>query len=584
MDQINDYRNIKNHQVNQYDKKQRQYRTTGYFLFFLISIGFIWIFTFWLFLEIFHDNLLAMVLIILSLPVVILFEILLCRLRRNAVKSAILLRQLTSAIQDALNNNHLNEMQLQQKILEIETKFLANDDELFIKKFMWQPYLQHVKNKADDQARGGDGKVWVARMELPPVWLEGDALKTSYKDRNIVLADWKIRLKLRELWFYVNYHEKYNTLTELSKMAQVNVIVFERFLRSKKISKYLKEFKTAASVFYLTPAAKMRLVTFVNDVISDRPYKTRTPDAEALLAEKNEQIDQYISDFWKVHRKSLKFYFFEAVWLGWVIPVVGLSAYFWYNDNILRAALTFFIGAALVVYGEMMLVTRQMIFLKGKKLMPPLIASLIAIRHSMCKNAGEPDMANKYRKYFKNAEKHFILTTNEIESVKYVQDNLKEKKELAKGITELCQQKKVQLKQYYNEFNHYRRQCLKFGCLEAFVALMVIPVYAFTFWLSYMLGIDTVDIVINLGYWGIGIIMEIILIRRHIVVWRYKELYLLLYQELSVTLADPDMMDDTDKLVKTFQRTESDALEAAEMDGMDDAVEFICNVSRLRQN
>ena len=584
MENITDYKKIKEHQVNLYNTKRRQFRFTGNILLIPIVAGFLWAAGGWFLFEVFYNNPGMILLILLSIPLVIIIEVVLCRLRRNAVKSALLLQQLIDALRSALANKHLNEERLKQTILEIETKFLANDDELFTKKFMWEPYLEHVANKAADQARGGDGKIWVPRIEIPPVWLEGDALKTDYRDRNIVLADWTIRRKLRELWFYRNYHHKLYILEELAPLAKTNVIIFERFLRSKKISKYLKQFKTAASVFYLNPAAKMRLVAFVNSVISKRPYKTGTDDTESLLVEKNEQIDQYTSDFWKVHRKSLKFYFFEAIWLGWLIPFLALSVYFWYNDNVLRAALIFFVGATLVVYGEMVLVTRQMIYLKGKKLMPPLIASLIGIRHSMCENAGEPDTAGKYRRYFKNAEKHFIPTTNEMESVKYVQDNLKEKKTFSKGVSELCQKKKAQLARYYNEFNHYRRQCLKFGCLEAFVALMVIPIYAFAFWLSYVLNVDTVNIVINLGYWGIGIIMEIILIRRHILVWRYKELYLLLYQELSVTLADSDMVDDTDKLIKTFQKTERDAIKAAELDDMDDAVEFICGVSGLGQD
>ena len=587
MERVNEYRSIKRGQVDQYDRKAAQFRTRGHGLLLLIILGFAWVVLGLLsaavFIETFYDSLIGLILFVLSFPAVLLAEIPLCRLRRDAVKSAILLEQLAFALRGVLDDPRPEEDQLKHRISEIETKFLANDDELFTKKFIWGPYMQFMSDKIDAATTWGSSGVWIQRIDLPPVWLEGDALKTDYRDRSIVHSDWKIRLKFRELWFVWNDFRKFEILSDLDLLAQVNVIVFERFLRSKKTSKYLKSFKQMTRVFYLSPAGKMRLVAFVNSVISERPYKAGSTETEELLADKNEQIRQYTTDFWKVHRRSLRFYFFEAIWLVWLVPFLGFSAYLWYHSHVTLAAVVFFLGAALVVYGEMIMIRRQMIDLKGKKLMPPLIASLIGIRHAMCENAGEADTADKYRKYFKNAEKHFMLTTKEIESVQYVQENLKDKvkQTVSADTSDLCKKKKEQLASYYKEFNFYRRQCMKFGCLEAFIALMVIPVYAFAFWLSHTLGFDAIDEVVNMGYWGLGIVTEIILIRRHIFAWRYKELYLLLYQELAATLADPDMMDDHEKLMRTFQRTERDAVEAAKLDGMDDAVEFICGVSGL---
>jgi len=586
MEHMTDYREIKSEQIKRYEVKCREFRLRGNLLLIPIVAIAAWVMLSLLlaelWAELFQDAMVALIFIALSIPLALIAEYVLCKLRRNAVKSALLLQQLVDALQKVLNRKQPDEGRLKREILEIETKFLANDDELFAKKFMWRPYLAFVNENARYEASPFGPKPVVWRMDLPPVWLEGDPLKTDYKDRSIVLSDWKIRLKLRELWFYGSYQTKHRILSELNRLAQVNVIVYERFLRSKKVSKYLKKFKKAARVFYLSSAAKMNLVAFVNRVISERPYKRGGEETEELLAAKNEQIEQYTADFWKVHRRSLKFYLFEALWLGWLIPFLVLAFYLWQSSSVVLAALVFFAGAAIVVYGEMMLVTRQMIDLKGKKLMPPLIASLIGIRHSMCENAGEEDTAGKYRKYFKNAEKHFILTTKEIESVKYVQENLKDKveEELPPAST-LCLQKKEQLKSYYAEFNHYRRQCMKYGCLEAFVALMIIPVYGFAFWVGQWLGADGVDLAINIGYWAIGVVMEIILIQRHIRVWRYKELYLLLYQELSVTLADPEIRRDHGRLVEIFQKTEQDAIGAAKLDGMDDAVAFIYHVSGL---
>jgi len=575
-----DFKSTKQEQITQYRVAESKYRKAGQLWLVPIVIGFIWIALGGVILFALAEYLSngEIIVLILSLVAVGIVEsTLLHRLRSNAVKSSILLQQLTKALEEALAANAKDETKMRRAIVEIETKFLANDDELFTKKYIWKHYLAHVDAKARDVEQGGDGKVLPHRMNLPAVWLKGETLRAdNYTERNIVLPVSAIKRKIRGLRFVRTYRAKHDMLLELSKLASINDLVFERFLRNKKISKYLKEFKRAVRAFYLSPAAKMRLISFVNDVISERPYKTKTPDGAQLLAEKNEQIDQYTTDFWTVHRRSLKFYLFEAIWLIWIIPVLLLAVFLWSNVDVIAAGLVFFAGAALVVYGEMMLVTRQMIDLKGKKLMPPLIASLIAVRHNMCCSAGDADSAAKYRRYFKNAEKHFILTSNEIESVKYVQENLKEKKEqLAQGVTELCLKKKEQLGQYYEKFNFYRRRCMKFGCLEAFVALMVIPVYAFAFWVSYRFQIEDIDIVINAGYWAIGAITEFILIRRHIFSWRYKELYLLIYQELCVTLVDPQVMGDAGKLAMVFQKSEEEAIQAARLDNMGDAVQFI---------
>jgi len=218
----------------------------------------------------------------------------------------------------------------------------------------------------------------------------------------------------------------------------------------------------------------------------------------------------------------------------------------------------------LVAFGEMALVVRQRIKLNGKKLIPSLIASLIGSRHAMCADTKCDEGIDNYRRRFKNLEKHFIMTTPEIDSIKYVKDNLRDEERTSKlhAADDICEKAQGRMDTYYKMFHLYRRKCLQYGCIELFLAIMLLPVWG--------MGIAGVVYFENTGIeWFVSVLFiasilafEIIAVRRHIQVWRFKELYFKIYQGLSVLIVDGDLRQDPEKLNSMFVNIEQAALEA----------------------
>jgi len=247
-----------------------------------------------------------------------------------------------------------------------------------------------------------------------------------------------------------------------------------------------------------------------------------------------------------------------------LIPFLAGAGNLISNGATTEAVILFTAGAALVAFGEMALVVRQKIKLNGKKLIPPLIASLIGSRHAMCADTKCEEGIDNYRRRFKNLEKHFIMTTPEIDSVKYVKDNLRDEERTSKlhAAEDICQEAECRMNTYYKMFHLYRRKCLQYGCMELFLAIMLVPVW----------GIGLIGMA-HLGYVGIELFLpvmftmsilafEIIAIYRHIRVWRFKEMYFKIYQGLSVLIVDGNLRLEPEKLNIMFTDIEQSALAA----------------------
>ncbi|MCL2016653.1 MAG: hypothetical protein FWG68_10455 [Defluviitaleaceae bacterium] len=500
---------------------------------------------------------------------------------RHEQRAAQLLYQLAQAIEDAIKNGE--QAGLRKAVTQIETRFLSNDDELFVKKAIWGRFMQYKKRKRDAQLQyerelniymnnGEIGEkpekqiILVDQIELGPVWNVDIPHRQGYKDSNTIGAEWTIMRTFREL-FTADDIESYKILKTTSRLAQQNPVVFERYLRKKKISKKLKQFKRAAGVNYLSAAAKMKLVAFVESVLALEPTELNE-ETITLFHEKNEQIQKYTDEFWRVHKRSLKFYWFEALWLLLIIPFTIGAAGLIANDAIIEGILLFTIGAALVAYGEMALVVMQKIKLNGKKLIPPLIASLIGSRHAMCADTKCEEGIENYRRRFKNLEKHFIMTTSEIDSVKYVKDNLRDEERTSKihEAEDLCEETQKRMDTYYKMFHLYRKRCLQYGCLELFWAIMLVPTWGVSLIGMALISPDLVSLfwptVITLGL----IVFEIIAITRHVQVWRFKEMYFKIYQGLSVLIVDGDLRQNPEKLDNMFKEIEQSALDAISQD------------------
>jgi len=519
---------------------------------------------------------LGQLLIALGFLILIPVSFLIWKFSTHENRSSQLLRQLANAVEgEILSNGPL--LLLKKNVTAIETRFLSNDDELFVKKAIWRHFMSWKKRKRDEEIRYERALahysrfpfgvkpekrfIHVGRVHVGPVWNTDIPHRQGYKDSNTIGDEWAIIKALRHL-IWASNTETYEILEATSTLAQKNPVVFERYLRKKKISKKVKEFKRWAGVHYLSAAAKMRLVTFVEEVLALEPTALNETTV-TLLHEKNEQIKKYTDEFWTVHRRSLKFYWAEALWLLLLIPFIAWSSSLIYAGAITEAIILFTIGAALVAFGEMALVVKQKIKLNGKKLIPPLIASLIGSRHAMCADTNCEEGIDNYRRRFKNLEKHFIMTTPEIDSVKFVKDNLRDEERASKlhAAEDICQDAQRRMDTYYRMFHLYRSKCLQFGCIELFLAIMLIPVWGASFIGMAYLGfivIDVIPVMITLSIFA----FEIIAIQRHIRVWRFKELYFKLYQGLSVLLVDSDLRLDPEKLNYMFREIEQSALEA----------------------
>jgi hypothetical protein len=388
-------------------------------------------------------------LIALGVLILIPVSILIWKLSTHENRSSQLLNQLANEVKSAISRDMQQKASLEvmrKNVTVIETRFLSNDDELFVKKAVWVHFLSWKRQKRNEEIRYFEAleryndqrwsfgfntlpkpiKHWipVPDVDVGTVWNVDIPHRQGYKDSNTIGDEWAIIKALRSLLF-ANSERKHGILDATSSLAQDNPVVFERYLRKKKISKKMKRFKRRAGVHYLSAAAKMRLVTFVDEVLALEPADLNEATV-TLLHEKNEQIKKYTDEFWQVHRRSLKFYWFEAVWLLLLIPFLAGAANLINTGAQTEAILLFTVGAALVAFGEMALVVRQKIKLNGKKLIPPLIAALIGSRHAMCADTKCEEGIGNYRRRFKNLEKHFIMTTPEIDSVKYVKDNLRD--------------------------------------------------------------------------------------------------------------------------------------------------------------
>ncbi|MCL2559067.1 MAG: hypothetical protein FWE07_01155 [Turicibacter sp.] len=581
---MDDYIKVKKSQIRQYQKRARQYRATGgMYLFFEVLL---WItifasgaaaYLFGFYSLIYGEwELLVALLVILALAVV--GEIIVFQLRRHAVKSSLLLQQFIAELKAILQRSQNLEI-MKEQILTIETNFLSNDDELYTKKFIWHHFLEYMDIKMEWDKDEKERRMRRLRDDIyiPAVWMNADPLNVDNEDTDFVQLNWELKMRLREL-FFKNYRTQRDILEELGANSREHAIVYERFLRNKKISKKLKQFKKVARVFYLSAAAKMKLIYFVDSVLQDRPYVEQCDEMVALIDEKNAQIRQYTADFWRIHRRSLKFYLFEMIWLALLVPVLILSGFVFANAGMNLALVTFYIGAGIVVAGEMILVTRQLRDLKSKKLVPSLIASLMGIRHSMCSSVGaDPEVANKYARYFKEVEKHFMLTVTEVEAVKYAKENVTDKvfEKLSDDVLQIRHQKDQQAQKYYERFNYYRGQCVKYGALEAFVALLVIPVIVLSFYRTVMMGGLFMELYMEIGFILVGLAIELVLLVRHIRVDRRKELFLLIYQKMSVILSDYTIFSDKERLLATTSELEESIINAAASDGMQDVVDYV---------
>jgi len=518
-------------------------------------------------------------LVALGFLILVPVSILIWKLSTHENRSSQLLEQLADAIKREIKKGSPLDV-VQKKVTEIETRFLSNDDELFVKKAVWERFMSWKKAKSDELLRYDaalmeyNSRVFnkgfkpvkqfipVDSVTVGPVWNTDIPHRQGYKDSNTIGDEWAIMKALRSL-ILANSVIKHGVLRATSDLAQKNPVVFERYLRKKKISKKMKRFKWRAGVHYLSAAAKMRLVTFVEEVLALEPTELNEATV-TLLHEKNEQIKKYTDEFWSVHRRSIKFYWFEALWLLLLIPFLAGAGSLIAAGAITEAVILFTVGAALVAFGEMALVVRQKIKLNGKKLIPPLIASLIGSRHAMCADTECEEGIDNYRRRFKNLEKHFIMTTPEIDSVKYVKDNLRDEERTSKlhEADEICQEAQNRMDTYYKMFHLYRRKCLQYGCVELFLAIMLVPVWGVGLIGMAHLGYVGIDLFLPVMFSLSILIFEIVAIRRHIRVWRFKEMYFKIYQGLSVLLVDGDLRLDPEKLDNMFSDIEQSALEA----------------------
>jgi len=567
---------VKQHQIELYRKRARTHRgkraalTLIYIICGICAATMPWV----MFAE-------GQPLIALGLFILIPVSMLVWKLSTHENRSSQLLMQLAAAIEKEVKmGKSLGSKwdSLKKAVTTIETRFLSNDDELFVKKAIWRHFMDWKRRKRDEEIRYEraiaeynrspfgikpmKNFILVDAVNVGPVWNTDIPHRQGYKDSNTIGDEWAIIKALRRL-IWASYTETHGILDATSTLAQENPVVFERYLRKKKISKKMKRFKWRARVHYLSPAAKMRLVTFVEGVLALEPTDLNEATV-TLLHEKNEQIKKYTDEFWKVHRRSLKFYWFEALWLLLLIPFIAGAGSLIGSGAITEAVILFTTGAALVAFGEMALVVRQKIKLNGKKLIPPLIASLIGSRHAMCADTKCEEGLDNYRRRFKNLEKHFIMTTPEIDSVKYVKDNLRDEDRTSKlhKAEDICNEAQSRMDRYYKMFHLYRRKCLQYGCLELFLAIMLVPVWGVGLVGMAHLGYIGIDLFLPLMFTLSILVFEIIAIRRHIRVWRFKEMYFKIYQGLSVLIVDGDLRLDPEKLNGMFMDIEQSALEA----------------------
>ena len=575
-----DYKEFKQNQVARYEKKARQHRnTTRVYLFISVCLwgAMIGLGTFVLLAELEADTILISIIIIACSFFSGRFF---WMLRRNAGKSWFLLEQLASELMKVLNNSRLDLEEMKAEVLSVETRFLANDDELYTKKFIWQPFLAHMEEK---HSKGKDAKK--LRLSIPAVWMAENPLDIDDNDGDFVNLNWEIKREFRQLSFK-NYGTQREILAELSEEARQSFIVFERFLRSKKVSKKLKKFKTASRVFYMNVAAKMRLIAFVDSVLLERPYVEHCEEMVELIKKKNIHIRKVMTDFWIVHRRILLFYALELACLALIVPVIMISTTVSRVAGSIPAAFAFFAASAIVAYVVMVLVRHQLRDLKSKKLVPGLVASLIAIRHSMCSTVVlDKDVVKKYEEYFEKVGKRFMLTVTDIDAVDYAKEHVAEKIEysLAGDTLSLWEEKEKQAQKYYGKFQYFQRQCLKYSFLMALAILATVPLYAIFYQLGATIGWN-VEGFLHWLVLGVAAVVVVLFIFRYKRVARRKELYLLIYQKLSVVLGDYAVISESRRLMQEFEEVEESIIKTASLDSMPDVCVYVQECQEFAKN
>jgi len=626
-----DFVTEKNRQVAQYHAKMLEYgQRASRYLALCVLAGILLVVT-----PFFAAASANAFLLLLAVPAIVGLVIF-SRLRRTARKSEILLRQLQDLILTAINDPNLDMAAKKQRVLTIETNFLNNDDELYTKKFIWKGFLQYKHDKGvlyggtallavqnwNFSAAGmylaplwvNDGKgggKWTLQhpllyilnavglqhlaetgmfgtlsirntvAKLPPLWMLENPLELDNDDSDFVFINWRIKRRIRDLFFAGN-QRTYEVLDDIGEVASQSSVTFERTLRHKKISKKLKEFKSLANLVYLTPAAKMQLIAFVDGVLQDRPYVRQCDSMIDLLAQKNAQIERYTQAFWKVHRRSLKFYVAEALWLALAIPLFVAFLNVWISVGFLAGMGVFVLGGSVIAFGEMAMMTRQIRDMRAKKLTPSLISSLIAIRHNMCaETVNSDERTYEYEQAFKAAEKRFMLTVTEVEAVKLAKENVSDKVigRLSAPMQNLRQNKEAQAQIYYEKFNHYRRICLKYGALELFAMLLAIPLITAVVFAFLNVGFIFVHLPIALVGLGVIAAIEALALRNHIRVARRKELYLLIYQKMAVLLSNYKLFTDPVYIGTELHKLENSVIRAAEIDNMQDIAEHVSSVA-----
>ena len=495
------------------------------------------------------------------------------QLWRQDTKSATLLSQLGFELNRALAERGNTLEQTKKEVLVVETNFLNNDDELYTKKFLWHPYLNFIQTKQWNKET--HPRAFVPE-HMPTLWMQENPFELNNDDSDFVYRNWAIKQQVRDLYFTDEFR-KLATLSEIEAIADGNPVIVERMLRQKKISKGLKAFKRQARIRYLSPGAKMRLVSFVDSVLAQRDYVDQCDAMQDLLRSKDVQIMKYTDEFWRVHRRSLKFYGFELLGALLVLPLLIISFLAWALYGGFAAAGTFVLGGAILSFGQMALVTTQLRDMKAKKLTPSLVSSLIAIRHNICADTVlDDEQVYQYERTFKAAEKRFMLTATEIEPVKIAKENVSDKvtARLQAQMIALRANKEAQGQVYYEKFNYYRRKCIKFSAIETFVALLMIPA-------AVSLLFDPTGVIISSVIIGIGIVIEILAFRRHLIFARRKELYLLIYQKMAVLLSDYRLFQHPDYIAAELEKLEDSIRRAAALDDIIDVDEQIGDISTV---
>jgi len=326
--QLQTWMDIKKQQIEMYLKRAKVHSIRRNMLRVLhILVGIFSVLMFLVFVSV-EQGLIALAVLIL-IPV----SMLIWKFSTYENRASQLLNQLAQEVDNAIVRDMQQQISLdvmKKNVTTIETRFLSNDDELFVKKAVWGSFMTWKEAKRDEELRymadphSNKQFIPVPPITLGPVWNTDIPHRQGYEDSNTLEDEWAI-IKALRLLISTNYTAIFHVLDATSAVAKRNPVVFERYLRKKKISKKMKKFKRRAGVHYLSAAAKMRLVTFVDGVLALEPTDLNEATV-TLLHEKNEQIKKYTDEFWQVHRRSIKFYWFEAVWLLLLIPFIAGAA------------------------------------------------------------------------------------------------------------------------------------------------------------------------------------------------------------------------------------------------------------------